>query len=87
MKLPVKVIVNSKNSDIIEDGIDLFGDRFLKIKVNQLPEDGKANKEVIRLSAQYFGIKVRNIRIIKGETLVVNPQLEKNHCFLVKYVV
>jgi uncharacterized protein (TIGR00251 family) len=68
MKLSVKVIVNSKNSDIIEDGIDLFGDRFLKIKVNQPPEDGKANKEVIRLIAQYFGIKVRNIRIIKGET-------------------
>ena len=53
---------------MIEDGIELFGCRILKIKVNQPPEDGKANKEVIRLIAQYFGIKVRNIRIIKGET-------------------
>ena len=68
MKLSVKVVVNSKNSDVIEDGIELFGCRILKIKVNQPPEDGKANKEVIRLIAQYFGIKVRNIRIIKGET-------------------
>ena len=68
MKLSVKVIVNSKNSDIIEDGIDLFGYRFLKIKVNQPPEDGKANQEVIRLISQYFSVKVRNVILVKGET-------------------
>ena len=68
MKLSVKVIVNSKNSDIIEDGIDLFGCRFLKIKVNQPPEDGRANQEVIRLISQYFSVKVRNVILVKGET-------------------
>lgn len=68
MKISVKVIVYAKRSEVIEEGFDLFGNKFLKIKVNQLPEDGKANREVIRLIAEHFSVKINNVRIIRGET-------------------
>jgi|Deesub1362B_J571_1020462.scaffolds.fasta_scaffold00011_174 hypothetical protein len=40
----------------------------LKIKVTSPPEDGKANREVIKLLAGHFGVNKSSIRIIKGET-------------------
>lgn len=68
MKYNVKVIVNAKNSEIIECAKDLLGKNFLKIKVNKAPENGKANQEVIKIIAQHFKIKKSEIMIIKGET-------------------
>lgn len=68
MRFSVKVIVNAKTSEVVEDGTDLFESRYLKIKVNKPPEDGKANKEVIRVIADYLQVKTRDVRIIKGET-------------------
>jgi len=35
----------------------LLGNRNLKVKVNQPPEDGKANKAVIEILAKYFEVK------------------------------
>ena len=49
MKISVKVIANSSFSKVIEDEIDLFGNRFLKIKIAQIREGGKANKALIDL--------------------------------------
>lgn len=68
MRLSIKVIVNAKTSEVVEDGHDLFDNRYLKVKVNKPPEDGKANKEVIRVIADYFKIKTKDVRMIKGET-------------------
>ena len=39
----------------------------LKIKVNALPVDGKANKMVLMLIQRIFGIKKPQLKLISGE--------------------
>ena len=68
MKLTIKVIPNAKKNEIVEDVVDSLGQRILKIKVNQPPEDGKANKAVIEILAKYFAVKKSGVEIISGET-------------------
>ena len=68
IKLVVKVIPNAKKSEIAEDFVDLLGVRNLRIRINQPPEDGKANKAVIDLLAEYLNVKKRDISIISGLT-------------------
>lgn len=67
MKISVKVIPNAKQKEVVSDSVDLLGVRILKIKVNQPPEDGKANKAVIEVLAEYFKVKKSVISIIAGE--------------------
>ena len=66
MRIIIKVIPNAKKNEVTEDTVDLFGQRILKIKVNQPPEDGKANKAVIEILAQYFAVKKSFVEIING---------------------
>ena len=68
MKLLIKVIPNAKQNAVVEDFIDLLGQRILKIKTTQPPEDGKANKAVIEILAQYFAVKKNSIELISGAT-------------------
>ncbi len=68
MKVSVKVIPNAKQNAVVECVVDLLGVRSLKIKVNQVPEDGKANKAVIELLADYFEVKKSEVRVITGAT-------------------
>jgi uncharacterized protein (TIGR00251 family) len=68
MKLIVKVIPNAKQNEIVEDVIDLLGARNLRIRINQPPENGKANKAVIDLLAKYFKIRKSAISITSGLT-------------------
>ncbi len=67
MKVAVKVIPNAKQNAVVEDIVDSLG-RSLKLKVNQVPEDGKANKAVIELLADYFEVKKSAIRVVTGLT-------------------
>ena len=67
MKLSIKVTPNAKKNEVTEDIVDMFGMRCLKVKVNQPPEDGKANVAVIELLAEYLGIKRNKIRITAGK--------------------
>ncbi len=68
MKIIIKVIPNAKKNEITEDFVDLFKQRILKIKVNQLPEAGKANQAVIEILSKYFVVKKSDIEIISGKT-------------------
>ncbi len=68
MKISIKVIPNAKQNEIAEDGFDDAGARILKIRVNQPPEDGKANKAAIELLAKYLKVKKSAVSIISGET-------------------
>ena len=68
MKLLIKVIPNAKQNAVVEDFVDLLGQRILKIKTTQPPEDGKANKAVIEILAQYFAVKKNSIKLISGAT-------------------
>lgn len=67
MKLSIKVTPNAKKNEVTEDVIDMFSMRCLKMKVNQPPEDGKANAAVIKLLAEYLSVKRNKIRITTGE--------------------
>lgn len=59
--IELKVIPNSKQSLIIKDG------EIFRIYVKKPAADNKANKELIRLLADYFKVKKNNIKIVKGE--------------------
>ena len=56
----IKVIPNAKRNNVLEEN-----DRF-KVYVTALPVNGKANKSVIKVLAEYLKVKKRNIKIIKG---------------------
>jgi len=67
MKISIKVIPGAKQNEIVE-GFDEAGTRILKVRVNQPPEDGKANKAAIELLAKYLKVKKSAVSIISGET-------------------
>lgn len=68
MKISVKVITNSNQNEVVEDYVDLLGVRILKAKVNQPPENGKANKALIKLLSEYFKVRRNAVLIIFGAT-------------------
>jgi hypothetical protein len=61
--LNVRVQPKASRSEVV--GVH---DGGLKVKVTSAPEGGKANREVIKLLAEYFGVNKSSIRIIRGET-------------------
>ncbi len=67
IKISIKVITHAKKSEVVADEIDLFGARILRVKISQPPEDGKANKALIELIAEYFQVKKNSLTIIAGE--------------------
>ena len=60
MKIRVNVVSNSKNEEVTKED-----DGFL-VKVKEPPKEGKANKAVIKLLAEYFGVSQGSIRIVMG---------------------
>jgi len=58
----IKVVPRANRSEVVgrmEDGA-------LKVKVAAVPEDGKANEELCRVLAAYFG--VARVEVIAGKT-------------------
>jgi uncharacterized protein len=62
--VPVKVIPRASRNEVL----DATSDGHLKVKVTAVPEKGKANEEVCRLLAVYFGVPRRNVEVISGLT-------------------
>ncbi|MGC9451231.1 MAG: DUF167 domain-containing protein [Oceanipulchritudo sp.] len=62
MLLKVRVIPNASREEIVgmREGI-------LKVKLQAVPEGGRANKALCRLLAGEFGCRTRQIRILSGE--------------------
>lgn len=61
MKLNVRVIANAKRDEILKDG------ETFKAYLNAPAVEGKANKTLVRVLADYFSVKKSQINIIKGE--------------------
>jgi len=63
MKRTIKIHVcpRSKKEEIREF------DNGYKVKLTQAPEDGKANRALIKLLAEYFNLKKSDISIINGK--------------------
>ena len=57
-----KIIANAKKNSIEE-----LPDEEYKIRVTQIPQDGKANKEIIKFLSEILDIPKSKIEIIKGE--------------------
>lgn len=60
----VKVIPRAKRSEVI----GLMADGALKVKVAAVPEDNKANEELIRTLATHFQVPANTIKILSGHT-------------------
>jgi uncharacterized protein len=60
VKIRVKVIPSSKTEQIVKEG-----DGFL-VRVKEPAKEGKANRAVIKLLADYFGVSQRQIIISSG---------------------
>jgi uncharacterized protein (TIGR00251 family) len=60
MKIRAKVIPNSKVEEVIKDV-----DGFL-VRVKEPAKEGKANRAVIKLLAEHFGVSQRQVVISSG---------------------
>ncbi len=61
-KIFVHVIANASKPEVIEINEDEF-----KVKVDKIPEKGKANKRLIEILSKHLNKSKNNIQIIKGE--------------------
>lgn len=66
MKLNIKVIPKASENKVVEDQEDLFGERFLKIKTTEVPENGRANKAIIDILSDYLNVSKNKIFILRG---------------------
>ncbi|MDR3290389.1 MAG: DUF167 family protein [Rickettsiales bacterium] len=57
----IKVQTKARKNEITDGEI-------VKVKVTEIPENGKANKAIIELFSKTYKIAKNNIEIIKGET-------------------
>lgn len=60
MKIRVKVMPNSKTEEVIKER-----DGFL-VRVKEPAKEGKANKAVVKLMADHFGVSQRQVAISRG---------------------
>jgi hypothetical protein len=62
MKIKVKVHTNSKTKIIEKDTNEIF-----QIYTTQRPINGKANEEIVKMIAEYFGVKPNKVFIESGK--------------------
>ncbi|MBS3073557.1 DUF167 domain-containing protein [Candidatus Pacearchaeota archaeon] len=63
VKIIVHVVANSAKSEVI-----MISDNEFKVKVDKVPEKGKANKRLIEILSDYFNISKKDIEILHGQT-------------------
>jgi uncharacterized protein (TIGR00251 family) len=63
--MTIEVKVKPKSS---QEGIKDLGNGKFEIRVNEAPEDGKANERVIELLSEYFKVPKSSIKIKYGQT-------------------
>ncbi|MBU1167426.1 DUF167 domain-containing protein [Patescibacteria group bacterium] len=62
-KIYLKVKPRSSQSKV-----EKVSDNIFHVWVKAAPEKGRANKEVVQVLADYFGVSKTNVHILKGET-------------------
>lgn len=66
--LYVKVTPNSSKTKISGKFIDEKNQEYLKVNLAAVPEDGKANDELIKFLCKFLKISKSKIEILRGET-------------------
>jgi len=61
MKINVRVVPNAKKEKIVIDG------DTVKVYVNAPALEGRANKQVIEMLAEHYGVKKYQVVIVLGE--------------------
>lgn len=62
MKLEIKVFTKAKTEKIVRT------EGTIKVYINAAPDKGKANKAVIDILSKEYGVRKKDITIIKGTT-------------------
>lgn len=62
MDINITVISRARKREIID-----LGDRHFRVKLTSAPEKNKANRELIQILADYFGVKRSAVSIKAGE--------------------
>ena len=68
MKLVVRAVPNASRSEIAGWEEDPRAGRVLRVRVAAPPVEGKANVALVRFLADAFGVPMRNVLIVRGET-------------------
>jgi len=63
MKITVIAKTKKKENKVIK-----VDDTTYKVYVKEAPEEGKANKAILKLLAEYFNVPKANIQLLLGET-------------------
>jgi len=61
MVIEVHVITNAKKRELRQEG------SHIKVKIVSLPQEGKANAELIEFLSRFLGVRKSEIVILKGE--------------------
>ena len=61
MRLNIRVIPNAKQNKLVQEP------SRLKVYLTAPPVDGKASKALIEFLAEYYKVKKKGVRIIRGE--------------------
>ncbi len=61
-RITVRAIPNAARNKILRDGDDI------RVYVTAVPEDGKANRAVVKLLAKALGIAKSDLNLIQGQT-------------------
>jgi uncharacterized protein len=49
-------------------GVEKTGDRAYRVRVTSPPEGGRANRDVLRLLAELWGVPPSSLSVVRGET-------------------
>ena len=49
-------------------GVEKTGDRAYRVRVTSPPEGGRANRDVLRLLAELWGVPPSSLAVVRGET-------------------
>lgn len=66
--IPIHLFPKSPCERIEGEVMDAAGQVWLKVRVTAPPEDGKANKALLKLLAKHWNCRVSDLEIISGET-------------------
>jgi uncharacterized protein (TIGR00251 family) len=73
----LKVTPNASKNKICDVIDGTFGNKLLRIRVKATPEDGNANKELIRFLAKEWRISSFSISLLSGQTSRIKTLLIK----------
>ena len=67
MLIALHIVPKASTSEILGWVAAADGKKALKVRVAAPPEDGKANKELLKFLAKTWGVKTSDLELVSGE--------------------